>query len=197
MRLGLRTRAPAAWCRAVAWAAVVATIATGCAAGREVPRPALETVSAGLDTAGADDPAVARWSCAAACVRWRPVLDELDAHRRRAYATGRPRLLHRVYVPGSGVLARDRRMLTAWTARTAGVSGVRLRVLHVRRLPAGRRWPAARGTSVRLRVVDQLAPATVHLYRGAGRIPLPRDLPTSRVIVLRHGPTGWRIAAVR
>jgi hypothetical protein len=203
MRLSLRPHAPATLGRAAQSVVLVLTVllastATGCAADADPHRPL-----SGSPTAAAPDrrtaaAAPALWSCAAACVRWRPVLNELDAHRALAYATGRPRLLRRVYVPGARIAARDRRMLTAWTARNATVSGVRLRVLDARRLPHGAARPGRRGNpSVRLHVVDQLEPAVAHLHRGAVRVPLPRDLPTSRVIVLQLGPTGWRIASAR
>lgn len=173
----------------VAGAALVAGLAAGCAAdGRSSAVQATVVVGSGADAEPA--PAAARWSCAPACVRWRPVLDRLDANRTQAYATGRPQLLRRVYVPGSRVLFRDRQMLSAWTSRNATVSGVRLRVLDVRRLRSV-------GPSVRLRVVDRMTPATAHLHPGVGRVALPRDLPTRRVIVLRAGPQGWRIAASR
>jgi hypothetical protein len=122
-----------------------------------------------------------------ACRRWRPVLDQLDAHRARAYASGRPGLLLRVYLRGTRVLASDRRMLTSWTRRGAVVSGARLQVLEVCRLTSP-------GRSVRLRVVDRLAPATALLDSGE-RIRLPRDEPTERMIVLRRTPEGWRIAS--
>jgi hypothetical protein len=114
------------------------------------------------------------------------VLDRLDAHRARAYATGRTRLLNRVYLPRSRVLATDRRMLGAWTRRGAAVSGARLRVLDVSRLPSP-------GRSVRLRVVDRLAPATARL--DGERIALPHDQPTEHLIELRRTPVGWRIAS--
>jgi hypothetical protein len=129
------------------------------------------------------------WTCAGACVRWRPVLDRLDSHRARAYATARPRALRRVYVPGSRVLVRDRRMLRAWARRDATVAGVRLRVLHVRRLPST-------GADVRLRVADRLGRATAALSDGRG-VALPRDRPTAHVVVLRRTGAGWRIAATR
>lgn len=164
-----------------------------CAAGcvpdtrRAEPTPAAAQRQAGAERMA---PPAAVWSCTAACLRWRPVLDRLDAHRARAYATGRARLLRRVYVPGSRVLARDRQMLRAWTRRAVTVSGARLRVLDVDRL-------ASDGPSVRLRVVDQLGRATARVRDGEERVALPHDLPTDRVIVLRYGVHGWRIAASR
>jgi hypothetical protein len=165
-------------------AAVVALAFSACSAAEEPPAP-----SAGPEVVV---PAVSErpqeeWDCAAACRRWRPVLDRLDAHRARAYATGRTRLLTRVYLPRSRVLATDRRMLGAWTGRGAAVSGARLRVLDVSRLPSP-------GRSVRLRVVDRLAPATARLG-GGERIALPLDQPTEHLIVLRRTVDGWRIAS--
>ena len=117
------------------------------------------------------------------------MLDRLDAHRARAYALVRPRILHRVYLPDSRVLASDRHMLRAWTRRGAAVTGVRLRVLAVSRLPSP-------GRSVRLRVVDRLARTTARLGTGE-RIALPHDEPTAHVVVLRRTSEGWRIASSR
>jgi hypothetical protein len=117
------------------------------------------------------------------------VLDLLDAHRTRAYESGQSRSLHRVYVPGSRVLAHDLRMLRAWTRRGATVSGVRLRVLAATREATGR-------SDVRLRIVDRMLAATARLADGA-TVPLPRDRATERIVVLQQVRGTWRIAASR
>jgi hypothetical protein len=135
-------------------------------------------------------PESAGWTCPGPCRRWRGVLHGLDRHRTRAYAQGDPALLSRVYLPGTRVLAADRRMLAAWIDRGATVSGVRLRVLRADRL--GRTV----GAGARLRVVDRLGPAVAHLPDGRQRA-LPRDRPTERVVVLVRTRHGWRIAASR
>jgi hypothetical protein len=167
-----------------AWVAVAALACPACAAAEQPSAaPSIGPVVAVPAVSG---PPEGEWDCAAACRRWRAVLDRLDAHRARAYATGRTRLLNRVYLPRSRVLATDRRMLGAWTRRGAAVSGARLRVLDVSRLPSP-------GRSVRLRVVDRLAPATARL--DGERIALPHDQPTEHLIELRRTPVGWRIAS--
>jgi len=180
----VRTRAPGRW--VAAWTAVAALACSACAAP-DRQRPAAPSNGSGVAVSAVSEPPEAEWACSADCWRWRPVLDRLDAHRARAYATGRPRLLLRVYLPRSRVLASDRRMLSAWTTRGATVAGARLRVLAVSRL----RSP---GRSVRLRVVDRLAPATARLRRGE-RIELPHDQATEHLVVLRRTPDGWRIAS--
>lgn len=182
----LRTRAP--FLPVAAWATVVTLACPACAASEPGAPAALRSAA----VPGAGEPVVAgppvgEWTCAAACRRWRPVLDRLDARRAVAYRAGRPGLLRRVYAPRSKVLAHDRRLLRDWMRRVASVSGVRLRVLDVSRLPSS-------GRSVRLRVVDRLSPATARLRDGR-RVALPRDQPTEHVIVLRPTSTGWRIAS--
>lgn len=182
----VRTRAPRR--RVAACAAVVALACWGCASAEPEARAApVGDPGGGAAVSVLSDPPERKWSCGADCRRWRSVLHRLDAHRTRAYASGRARLLLRVYLPASQVLARDRRMLRAWTRRGAAVSGVRLRVLDVSRLPS-------QGRSVRLRVVDRLAPVTARLGNGE-RVGLPRDQPTEHLIVLRRTSDGWRITS--
>jgi hypothetical protein len=169
-----------------ACATVVALACSACATA-EPQAPAASSGVARSAVSALPEPPDRHWTCAGACRRWRLVLDRLDRHRARAYASRRPGLLLRVYLSGSRVLAGDERMLRAWTTAGAAVSGVRLRVLGVSRLPS-------RGRSVRLRVVDRLAPATARLADG-DRVALPRDRPTERVLVLRRTRDGWRIAS--
>lgn len=171
----------------VAWA--VAAVLGGCVSDAAPARPLQAGPRQAVAALPAPDVPERGWTCTVACSRWSPVLDRLDVHRARAYATGRPHPLHRVYVRGSRVLAHDRRMLRAWIRRDATVTGVRLRVLHVRRLPT-------KGADVRLRVVDQLTHGAATLP-GGNRMPLPRDRPTAHVVVLRRTTVGWRIAAIR
>lgn len=120
--------------------------------------------------------------------RWAGVLSRLDDRRARAYQRADPRLLRRVYVTGSTLLRRDRRMLHAYDERHVRLSGVRLELLRVRLLERHR-------AQVRLRVVDRLARPTAHTVAGA--TVLPQDLPTRRTVVLRRSFGEWRIAAVR
>jgi hypothetical protein len=119
---------------------------------------------------------------------WPAVLDRLDRRRELAYASEDPTLLRTLYVSGSPVLRHDLAMLRAYAERGVRLTGVRLRSLDARLV--GRSGPY-----VRLRVVDRLERPMAHGAGGAVR--LPRDRPTSRVIVLRDLAGGWRIAAVR
>ena len=196
MSLGQRTQACCArWCVALLALLVLGSCVAG---GQPAADPAPDAPSSGVVTApvtptaeaptGRALPRWTGWTCTAVCQRWRPVLHRLDAHRTRAYARGQPRLLRRVYAPGTRVLAHDLRMLRAWTRRGATVSGVRLRVLAVPRQIIGR-------NAVRLRVVDRLLGATARLADTTVR--LPHDRATERVVVLRHARGEWRIAASR
>lgn len=136
----------------------------------------------GADRAGSlprlSGPAAGRW--------WR-VLHRLDRAREAAYDRQRPGLLSRVYAPGSALLRRDRAVLGAYRERGVRLGPVRLDVstLRVTRHSGG---------SVRLRVVERLAPTTAVLPGGA-RVALPADAPTRRSLRLVHTPAGWRLAA--
>lgn len=190
LRMSFGRRRRAGWC-----VALLASLALGgCAPDAKQAAEPAPTASAPAGEAVPDAPTGhalprARWTCTAVCQRWRPVLDRLDTHRTRGYASGRPQLLRRVYAPGSRVLAHDLRMLRAWTRRGATVSGVRLRLLAVTPQDVGR-------DAVRLRVVDRLLDATGRLADGA-TVQLPHDLATERVVVLRQVRGQWRIAASR
>jgi len=48
---------------------------------------------------------------------------------------------------------------------------------------------------VRLRVVDRLLQPVAHT--AVGKLALPQDLPTRRLITLVASDDGWRVAAVR
>ena len=119
---------------------------------------------------------------------WPTILDRLDRRRERAYAADDPARLRAVYVPRSPVLRHDLAMLRAYRGRGVSLTGVRLRALDVRLVDRA-------GPYVRLRVVDRLRRVTAHTSTGSVR--LPRDRATARVVVLRAGADGWRIAAVR
>jgi hypothetical protein len=119
---------------------------------------------------------------------WAAILDRLDNRRERAYALRDPSRLRSVYVTGSEVLRHDMAVLLAYRERGVRLTGVRLRVLDTRLV--GRDGPYAR-----LRVVDRLDRPTAHTLNGSVR--MPRDRATDRLIVLRDGAHGWRIAAVR
>jgi len=120
---------------------------------------------------------------------WRTVLARLDRRRALAYAAADPGLLRSVYVPGSPVLRRDRRLLARYARRGLHVRGLRTQVedLRVR---------ARRPGHVVLLVRDRVAGGTV---AGPGhRRPLPADDLDSRLLRLRRVDRGvWLVAAVR
>lgn len=117
------------------------------------------------------------------------MLHRLDLARQAAYDRRRPGLLARVYAPGSTLLRHDRAVLTAYLERGIRLGPVRLEVsaLRVTRRSRG---------SVRLRVVELLAPTTAVLPDG-DRVALPADAPTLRTLRLVRTPAGWRLAAAR
>lgn len=115
------------------------------------------------------------------------VLRDWDARRAAAWASGDPARLAVLYVPGSRTGRVDRAMLAAYADRGLRVTGLRMRLLAVEVL-------AADPGRLRLRVTDRLARAVA---RGPGtRVRLPRDRPTTRVVVLCRGPGGWRVVEV-
>lgn len=120
--------------------------------------------------------------------RWRPILAAIDGRRARAWRTGNPALLRRVYVAGSHALRRDRAMLSRYGDRGLRVDGVRLGFLSVAVL-------AQRPGRADLLVVDQLGRARALGPHGA-RLVLPTDRPSRHRVTLRRTSAGWRIAAV-
>jgi len=162
----------------VAAVATATAVVTGACSDPSQPR--LPTTSTALTSAPA--PGLPPAS------RWERVLTRLDGTREAAYRTGDPALLRHVYLSGSPVLRRDRRLLAAYEGRGVRVGGVRLELLQVRLHDRDRRV-------VRLRVVDRLARPVAHT--AAGEVALPQDLPTRRAITLVASDDGWRIAAVR
>ena len=116
----------------------------------------------------------------------REVLRVWDAARERAWTSGDPEALRRLYTPRSLAGRRDVAMLEAWSAR-----GVRLTTLSTQVL--------------RLQVVDErerrlVLVLTDRVARAeADGVPLPADRPTTRRLVLVR-PDGadapWRVAAV-
>jgi len=119
--------------------------------------------------------------------RWRAVLSGLDALRARAYADLRPRLLRRVYAPGSRVLRRDRALLLRYRQRGLRVVGLRVRVLALRE-------DTRREGRVVLRVRDQVTAGT--LVGATVRRRLPGDVADARAITLRRSDGRWLISAV-
>lgn len=121
--------------------------------------------------------------------RWQGVLRQLDDRRARAWRTGRPQLLRRVYTHGSPSLRRDVAMLTSYLERGLRVPGVHVRYLAVSAT-------GQRGEAVRLTTVDRLAPLSARTAVDA-RMRLPRDRPSRHVIALRRVEGCWRIAWIR
>jgi hypothetical protein len=120
--------------------------------------------------------------------RWSRVLRRLDERRNRGFAHADPRLLHQIYVPGSGLLARDARVIEAYAHRDLRIVGLRMTILalHVVR--------QSTSTAI-LSVVDRISHARA--VDGAGRSrELPHDRPTAHRVTLRHLSGGWRIAAI-
>jgi hypothetical protein len=115
-------------------------------------------------------------------------LREWDRSRARAYATGSPARLRRLYVVGSAVGAADLRLLEAYRSRGLRVLGMRTQVLALVVLEAlPDRWA--------LRVTDRLARAVV--VRSGRRLDLPRDRSSTRVITLMRGADArWRVSSV-
>ena len=110
-----------------------------------------------------------------------------DAARAEAWSRGDPRLLRRLYTPGSVAGRRDRAMLRAWVGRGLVVRGLQTQLLEVRELSrGGREW--------RLRVTDRVAGGTV-VGADSGLV-LPHDGATTRTVVLRRAGRHWLVAAV-
>lgn len=119
---------------------------------------------------------------------WRRVLQRLDMARATAWRRGRPAGLLEVFVPGSELLARDKRRMLAYIERGLVVRGVRLSFgeIGVVRRDAG---------TVFLRVVDRLLRARVLTPNGMERS-LPRDQASRHTLRLERQGDQWRLAAV-
>ena len=117
---------------------------------------------------------------------WVQVLARLDRRRSRAFATGDPALLARVYLDGSAPLRMDRRLLRRYADRGLRVTGLRMRVVDVRLLAGGE-------TSAVLRVRDRVSGGLVEGDDGNSR-PLRGDAWSRHRVRLERGRDGWRIA---
>jgi pimeloyl-ACP methyl ester carboxylesterase len=116
------------------------------------------------------------------------VLHAWDAQRATAYARGAPERLRNLYVDGSAAGAADVRLLRAYRARGLRVTGMRTQVLAADVL-------ARRPDLLRIRVTDRLDRAVA--LGGGGRVALPRDAASTRVLTLmRAGDGRWRVASV-
>jgi hypothetical protein len=131
------------------------------------------------------------------------VLHAWDAARATAYARGDPTALRRLYLPRSRAAPRDVRTLEAYAARGLAVRGLRTQVLALRVLTHGR-------GRLTLEVTDRLVGgravvlsagrvterAADHRAPGSADLALPRDGPTTRVLVLRQRAGEWRMGSV-
>jgi hypothetical protein len=112
----------------------------------------------------------------------------LDDRRRLAFARADPRLLKAIYVPGSGLRARDAHVINAYARRDLRIVGLHMRVLalHVVRQS---------DSTVVLSIVDRISQARAVDEAGRTR-ELPHDRPTAHRVTLRRISGEWRIAAI-
>jgi len=116
------------------------------------------------------------------------VLRAWDAARAAAWELDEPAALRRLYVEGSASGRADRALLAAYRSRGLQVVDVSMQRAHVRVL-------AQSDGRLVLRVTDRLVGATV--LGPSGRVSLPRDAWSTRVVVLRRVGEPWRVAEVR
>jgi len=116
------------------------------------------------------------------------VLHAWDRRRARAWASGDADALAELYVPGAAAGHADVALLRAYLRRGLRVVGLRMQVLALSVLVhRPRRW--------RLKVTDRLARAVA--VGAGGRVPLPRDMASTRVITLVRSRNGrWRVSDV-
>ena len=119
---------------------------------------------------------------------WSGVLARLDHRRALAFSRADPGLLDKVYLPGSGLRARDARVIEAYARRDLRVVGLRMTILALRV------EDQTRSTAV-LSVVDRISRARAVSDAGRSRR-LPRDRATAHRVILRRMPGGWRIVAI-
>jgi hypothetical protein len=156
-----------------------------------VPLPAAPAVPSATSSSDPEQAAPGQDGAAAEQVDWAAVLDELDAGRAQAFASGEPARLAEVYAPASAGLAADAAALRALSDRRQTAEGVRHAVRSVELLEGG----AGRA---RLRVVDVMSGyqvadaegAVVSRAPGAGRR-------SSSSTCRRHRPAGGWSRCVR
>ncbi len=116
------------------------------------------------------------------------VLREWDAARAAAWHSGSPAALRELYAEGSASGRADRVLLAAYRSRGLRVDGMSMQRSQVRLLGRSEnRWV--------LRVTDRLVDAFV--VGPGGRLPLPRDAWSTRVVVLLRVGERWRITEAR
>jgi hypothetical protein len=182
----------------IAVAVVVAQILTAANAGREVSFPGREVSFPGREVCfpgrevsfpgrEVNNPSPPS-SISAAERTWNRILAQLDSRRTHAWRTGRPRLLAAVWTASSTGLAKDRRLLAAYTRRGMRVDGASL---EFARVEVASRTPY----TVRLRTIDRLRSAVAVRPSGT-TIALPQDSWSRHLVTLRRTPTGWRLGEV-
>ncbi len=116
------------------------------------------------------------------------VLHAWDVRRAEAWARGDLQALRDLYAPGSVAGRRDAAMLRAWTERGLRVRGMRMQVLAADVRARSRH-------RLTIAVTDRLATAVA--VGGGTRVSLPRDVASTRTIVLTRAAGEWRVASVR
>jgi hypothetical protein len=115
------------------------------------------------------------------------VLREWDAARAAAWRSGSPAALRGLYAEGSASGRADRVLLAAYRSRGLRVDGMSMQRSLVRVIARSEdRWV--------LRVTDRLVGAFA--VGPGGRLPLPRDTWSTRVVVLLRMGERWRVAEV-
>jgi hypothetical protein len=115
------------------------------------------------------------------------VLHRWDRARARAWASGDPAALGRLYVDGSRAGRADTRLLRRYLARGLVVRRMAMQVLAVRPLHSG-------PDRIRVVVTDRLAGGVA--VADDREMPLPGGAASSRLLVLEHEDGGWRVASV-
>jgi hypothetical protein len=121
-------------------------------------------------------------------VRAAAVLSAWDDRRAEAWAAGDAGALADLYTVRSSTGRADGAMLRTWTRRGLRVEGMRMQLLDL----DVRHWSHGRLSLV---VTDRLA-GGVAVGVGGGRVPLPRDEPSTRSVVLRRVAGEWRVRSV-
>ncbi len=116
------------------------------------------------------------------------VLHDWDRSRARAWASGDPAALRRLYVDGSRAGRADERLLRRYVARGLVVRRMAMQVLAVRVLASDAR-------RIRVLVTDRLA-GGVAVSHGH-EVRLPGDTALTRTLLLRRLDGQWRMVAVR
>jgi hypothetical protein len=160
------------------------------AAPSAVPLPAAPAVPSATSSSDPEQAAPGQDGAAAEQVDWAAVLDELDAGRAQAFASGEPARLAEVYAPASAGLAADAAALRSLSEQRQTAEGVRHAVRSVELLEGG-------SGRARLRVVDVLGGYAGADAQGAVVSRAPARGPQEFLVDLQETPAGWRLVQVR